>query len=187
MQAPSPESEDSHGPLSSAEKLFRHVDDDGELIINVYSKGRTELGRFLSNFELAPFHHPEFGHFSSVEAFWYWLKSGKQHDYLRRLYGMSAKSAGQRLPAVPLLEGTSVYEQEQSAALFEEEICKAIRYKLEAHPKMKALFVRSTLPFVHCYVYGDKVVHVPKHEWQMDFLESLRREWQQEAESLMIA
>jgi hypothetical protein len=86
---------------------------DGVAYVNVYSKGRTELGRLLTNFAFAPFKHPRYGHFAGLEAFWYWLSTGRQHDKLRRLYGASAKMVGRTLPKVP-------YED------FQKEICEAI-------------------------------------------------------------
>ena len=39
---------------------------DGIEHINIYSKGKTELGRLLTNFAQTPFIHPEYGRFESV-------------------------------------------------------------------------------------------------------------------------
>jgi hypothetical protein len=47
-------------------------EEDGVTHINIYSKGKTELGRWLTNFSYSPFNHPEYGKFLSMEGFWYW-------------------------------------------------------------------------------------------------------------------
>lgn len=145
---------------------------DGLFHVNVWSKGKTELGQLLSNFAHTPFRHPKYGSFASVEALWYWLASGCKHDHLRRLYSASAKSAGSKLPVVEMPEDE-----------FRAAILAGIRAKIEAHPKLKELFIQSTLPFRHYYVYGrnnDVIVEKPKHKWQMDFLEELRDELRKE-------
>ena len=47
-------------------------ENDGIDHINVYSKGKTVLGRALSNFSYSRIRIPFLGTFLSVEAFWYW-------------------------------------------------------------------------------------------------------------------
>lgn len=142
---------------------------DGVDHLNVYSKGRTELGQLLTNFAFTPFKHPVHGHFASMEAFWYWLSTGMQHNQLRRLYGASAKMAGKRLPRVP-------------HANFQQEIQDAIRYKIEQTPRILQLFKKSApLPLAHYYVYPygttpARVVNKPEHSWQLETMETL---WQQ--------
>ena len=74
---------------------------DGIDHINIYSKGYTKLGRLLSNFTKSEFTHPIYGHFMSVEGFWYYIKLEKIDDIrkeaLRSLYGFSAKQLGRQL------------------------------------------------------------------------------------------
>ena len=43
---------------------------DGVDHINIYSRGKTQLGRMLSNFYLSPFNHPVYGGFNTVEGFY---------------------------------------------------------------------------------------------------------------------
>lgn len=146
---------------------------DGVLHINCWSKARTELGQMLSNFAHFSFVHPTCGMFASVEALWYWLKTGRTHDELRRLYGVSAKSAGSKLPAVPM-------DEEE----FHQIIRDGIRAKIEQNQRLRRQFVESTLPFLHYYVYGknnDVIVNKDNHRWQMDFLEQLRDELREHA------
>ena len=45
---------------------------DGITHINVYSKGKTTLGRWLTNFAHTPIDTID-GHFESIEGYWYWL------------------------------------------------------------------------------------------------------------------
>ena len=142
--------------------------EDGVSHINVYSRGRTALGQEASNFSFRPFRHPKFGNFSSVEAFWYWLGSGQSHNEIRHLFGASAKMVGARLPVVPM-------PQEE----FQEYVREAIRCKYEQHEDLRQALIDSVLPFVHYYVRGrDAIVQKKKHDWQMVFLEELRREFQ---------
>lgn len=115
--------------------------DDGVTHINIYSKGRTALGRELSNFAHTPFNHPKYGFFASVEAFWYYLGTGCKHQELRQLYGMSAKSVGRLLEQVPIEN-------------FEGEIEDAIVYKIEQHPRILKGILENKLPYTHYLVFG---------------------------------
>lgn len=69
------------------------ITDDGITHINVYSKGKTELGRLLSNFSHTPFYGNDIL-FNSVEGWWQWFTTGKEYDYLKYLYGFKAKKRG---------------------------------------------------------------------------------------------
>jgi len=57
---------------------------DGVTHINIYSKGKTKLGRLLTNFAHTPFTHAEYGQFASVEGFWYWIRDGKDSHNMSR-------------------------------------------------------------------------------------------------------
>ena len=72
---------------------------DGIDHVNIYSAGRTELGRFMSNFAQAPIQTID-GSFASIEGYWYWL--GCEHtdrDTLRTVSGFAAKKLGRALQA----------------------------------------------------------------------------------------
>ncbi len=159
------------------------IEDDGVTHINIYSRGATPVGRALSNFTLAPFEHPEFGRFVSVEGFWYWLSAGAnpEHDRMRRLYGPSAKFEGARLLSIP-----------QDDEYFHEQICRAIECKVRQNPDILKEVVASSLPFMHYIVMHEKdyreqgqyrrwPVLKQKHQWQVDFLEDLRRRLKDES------
>lgn len=67
--------------------------EDGKDFINIYSKGKTSIGQWLSNFAHTPF-KCEHGIFASIESYWYWL--GCEDDDLRNLYGWQAKTEGRK-------------------------------------------------------------------------------------------
>lgn len=114
---------------------------DGVVYINIYSSGKTELGRALSPFSEFDIEHPEYGWFASVEAFYYWRKTGMKWDNLRPLYGVRAKQMGRRYETV-------------HCDNFKEEIVYANQLKLDRHPYIRRLMKMNTLPFVHYYAYG---------------------------------
>jgi hypothetical protein len=151
--------EESHKGLSSIKFL---PENDGVDHINIYSKGKTELGRFLTNFA----HHPTFtpdGYFASIEGYWYWLSC--KNDKLRHVWGFKAKELGRELRAKDWVEDPE----------FKGKIKAAIKNKVENSP-LKDTFKNSTLPFAHYYVYSGKVVEVPKSDWIIEYITQLREE-----------
>lgn len=142
-------------------------EEDGITHINVYSKGATELGRLLSNFAHTPV-LTEDGPFESLEGYWYWLGSTKDKDaeLLRELHGWKAKQYGREIGAKDWLEESE----------FRLKIEKAMKAKIEQHPRIAEMLGYSTLPFTHYYVYGGKVVNVKESKWILEIWELLRQE-----------
>jgi O-acetyl-ADP-ribose deacetylase (regulator of RNase III) len=138
---------------------------DGFDHINTYSKGKTTLGRFLTNFSRSPF-TCEDGHFDSIEGYWYWLGSSKDEkaEPLRRMSGFEAKKFGREIGCLDWIEGD----------VFKNKIKAAMKHKILANPIMLLDFKKSKLPFVHYYDYGGKIVKVPQVDWIMEHLEFLR-------------
>lgn len=134
---------------------------DGVDHVNVYSKGRTRLGRDLSNFAHTPFRHPVHGWFASVEGFWYWLSCRDQR--LRGAYGWRAKALGREVGGVDWLHGED----------FRDEIRTALACKLAQTPGLLARLEDNDLPLAHYYAYGGKVVPVPGAAWILDYLNTL--------------
>ena len=152
--------------------------DDGVKFINVYSRGRTKLGRMMSNFASPPVPLTTAeGDFASVEGYWFYLGTGSaagaEREELHRLTGFQAKSRGGELRELfPPSEAERLGEME-----FREKIKDALVGKLLAMPELAALLVDSTLPFVHYYVYGEgeKSGIVPGEGlWLVDAWEWLR-------------
>src|SRR5690554_2616552 len=99
---------------------MRNPEVDGIDHINIYSKAKTELAKFLTNFSYSPI-DTEDGHFNSIEAHWYWL--GTDHpdkDKLRKLSGFKAKQTGRELKALDW----------QDSDEFKRKICTAITTKI---------------------------------------------------------
>lgn len=109
--------------------------------INVYSKSKTEVGKLLSNFAHTPFELDGAGQFASIEAYWYWLKTGSKHEQLRNLHGFKAKEIGQKLDP-EYVDG------------FDDFIDKAIEAKIMQNPSILTMLQTCTLPFMHYYTYG---------------------------------
>lgn len=114
---------------------------EGETHINIYSKSKIELGRFLSNFAKVPI-TTEDGPFMSIEGYWYWLSN---HDeQMRALYGYDAKKVGKSLPREFRLE-----EEE-----FRRKIREACWIKLHVDKRMYDTFKASKPQFTHYYMFG---------------------------------
>lgn len=140
--------------------------EDGVTHINCYSKGKTELGRLLSNFADSGFTTPTDGYFRSVESYWYWLSAEPtpEREQLRMLYGFQAKQLGRTLKAADYPIGS----------VFTDKIKLACQLKINNNLRLKNLLRASTLPLVHYYDYGGKVVYDGKSDWVWRHYEELR-------------
>lgn len=141
-----------------------HIDPerDGINHINIYSKGRTALGRALSNFAWTPFESPLFGKFQSMEGYYYWVKSGMVHHELRTLYGFKAKQVGRLLPIV-------------KRDNFQEYLIHGLMCKLKDNPGILEGLINNTLPLKHYYLYYDKVIEVNSSDWMLYGYDYLKR------------
>ncbi len=138
-------------------------EDDGHTHINIYSAGKTPLGRVLSNFSRIPIHSAD-GPLCSIEGYWYWLRTPghPSRDDLRSLHGLEAKSWTKRhLPGLSASVGRKMVTQLGQSAVdsgtqeFRDAIRAALLLKLEAlHLPLQRNFESSTLPFAHYYVFA---------------------------------
>lgn len=154
-------------------------ENDGVDHINICSHGKTLLGQLGTNFAHVPFRHPEFGFFASMEAYWYWIKTGLIHNQLRRLYGATAKTAGIRLPIVTMKETD-----------FIDHMCDGMRCKVMQNAKLLDALKKSgptdnpkgrteaALPLRHYFVHASAsgtVINEPKRNlWLWQCLEEIR-------------
>lgn len=145
-----------------------YPEDDGVTHINIFSKAKTELGRWMTNFARQKVVCPRHGEFESIEGFWYWLKTGKQHDILRELSGADAKNEGKRYARV-----------EMSEHEFNRQILLMINKKIRGNPEMRMKLANCTLPFTHYYVYNG-VVKQAGYEWITEHWDRIRRRLQGE-------
>lgn len=144
--------------------------DDGIDHINVYTKGRTRLGRLLTNLADVKVVHPTYGTFRTAEGLWYYLRSGCKHEDLRALSGFEAKNRGKTLGVV--------WNDK-----FQEQFLIGVRAKVMDNDELMTLLKESSLPFAHYYFYGSpyadappKLVYPKDSDWQMEFYEELRKE-----------
>jgi len=142
---------------------------DGVTHVNVYNRGRTALGRDLSNFAPLGFALPDHGSFASVEGYWYWLtvpKDSPLRDRLRTLSGFTAKKLGRDLRG---------RDWDLNDA-FRANIVRALNAKLDAHPELVTGIRATTLPFWHYYVFGDTVHDLSmESKWMLDVFDQRRR------------
>ena len=143
-------------------------EEDGKTHVNIYSQGKTSLGRFLSNFTQVTM-ATEDGYFESVEGYWYWLGADPENpdrDKLRNMHGFRAKEFGRALHK----------DKQVKIDGFEDKIKAAITIKMQNSPTMWAQLTNNKLPLAHYYVYGGKVVEPHGNEWLIDHFRDLSRE-----------
>lgn len=154
---------------------------DGIDHINVYSNGKTPLGKALSNLANIPCECGADGAFQSVEGYWYWLgvpEGTPGRDRLRDLHGVEAKNVGRELGG----------QDWNTDPAFKRKIVAAIEAKLDAPLKDKAREVlggsstlrealkNSELPLRHYYLMGPdkKMVEEKRAEWVIEAIEGIR-------------
>lgn len=142
---------------------------DGVTHINVYSMGKTELGKLLSNFAHTPFKLDKLGEFASVEGFWYWYFSNSGNNDLRKLHGTQAKFLGQRL-----MEGKTP----EILEIDEQVIIAAIYTKLNQNPYIVEMLIQNDLPLAHYYVNSENgsIIYKDEYIWITDAIERYRQE-----------
>lgn len=113
---------------------------DGVDHINIYSRARTPLGKWLSNFTTVNV-RTRHGVMSNVEAYWYWLSTGRQCEELRTLGGPAAKTLGKTLSRVEYAD-------------FDLCIREALTNKVVLGDHYQE-FMDSALPLEHYYWYGE--------------------------------
>jgi hypothetical protein len=142
---------------------------DGIDHINIFSRGKTELGRILSNLYAAWFEHPEDGWFRSIEAYWHYLKiNHPQREELRATSGPKALRLGRDLRR-------TYGERKISEQEFQRKIRLALEAKSAQYSLIRDLLTESDLPFRHYYVYFSKTVVNGSHQWVVEIWEQIRK------------
>ena len=153
---------------SERNKIDLKPSDDGVTHVNVYTRGRTALGRSLSNLADIAFEHPTFGRFRTMEGLWFWLALGRSNDMFRMMDGYNARRHGS--------DGTKVWVDG-----FQDHIRDGITAKIVQNPELREMLCVSytELPFFHYYCYGKgdnvKLITPKGHEWQMLHIEKVRK------------
>jgi hypothetical protein len=143
---------------------------DGINHINIYSKGQTELGRWLSNFTFHPIKIDDIV-FKSIETYWYYLLTNDSK--ILNTFGYKSKELGKQIMKDKNLPSyfdfNSVKKEE-----FELKIKNALDTKLKSNKDRLISFGRETLPFAHYYVYGGRKFNAG-HDWIIQHLEKRRQ------------
>lgn len=145
---------------------------DGVDHINIYTKGKTWLGRSLSNLSDHSFVMNGYGKFRCVEAFWYYYLTGCQHEELKDLSGFEAKQLGKTFRNDRIDKDGGINDEQK------EIIKEAIRCKLRQNKNILKELTNSTLPFKHYYWYGDsnpKIIEMSQYNWMIEEIERIRK------------
>jgi hypothetical protein len=135
--------------------------EDGKTHINIKNTGKTLLGRSLALETKHQFEHPVFGEFRSLEAFWFYIKSGCQNIEVRNV----SNGAGRYLVTKTNAPNT-VYN-------FQLIIADGIYYWLKQfHRDDLSEVIHNKLPLDLYYIHhgdnGAMTVHRPQfHRWYL--------------------
>lgn len=134
---------------------------DGVKYINTYSKGRTELGKMLSNFYHAPI-ITNHGLFHTIEGYWQWLRDPNKNNKFRYMDGITAKRSSKFI-----LDKCPIDDE------FKSNIANAIGIKILNTPEIYELCSSNELPFEHYYTTdeGGILALSPKDYWFLDAIE----------------
>jgi len=132
--------------------------EDGVTHINIYSKARTSLGRWLSNFTDSRFTLDgiEYG---SIEGLWFSYTTGQEH--IRMLHGFKAKQEGAKFEKIREID--------------EDLVRRAIDEKLRNNPDKMRELAESDLKLCHYYEYAGKRVDA-HYEWLVEHFETRRKQ-----------
>lgn len=117
--------------------------EDGISHLNVYSKGKTQLGRWLTNPSPLGFDHPNFGHFDTAEGLHFFLKTGMLDYEYARLSGFEARK-----------KGKADHKRYQQNPQFDQLMRIGWLCKITQNPELYYLVMDNKLPLVHYYYYG---------------------------------
>ena len=146
---------------------------DGENHINISSRGRTFLGRFLSHNKRCYLSLPE-GVFQSVGGYWYYLTTREKDPRLFEVNGWETELLATQLSPLPK-------KQQLPAAELQAKIKKALDQKLKWSEYWQEEFTESSLPFLHYHLdaEGNVVDESRKYRWLLNHLEARRALLQQ--------
>ena len=145
---------------------------DGKTHINIWAKGSTFIGKFLSPRTLCELNMPE-GRFLCVAAYWYYLTS-KEDRRLNHCYDWETELLATQLTPLPK-------KQQLPAVELQTKIKKAFDQKIKWSEYWKEEFTESTLPFLYYHIdaEGNVVDESRKYRWLLNHLEARRTLLQQ--------
>ncbi len=107
---------------------------DGYDHINIWNRGNTQLGKFLSHGTKTPFIHKHFGKFCSMEAFWKYIQSEERDDRIRVMSGITLRSFSRQLNMLRINNFKAI-------------ILDSEWQKIQQYPEYIELMKESKLPF----------------------------------------
>ncbi|MGL5398255.1 MAG: hypothetical protein ACRDBQ_23770 [Shewanella sp.] len=163
-----------------------HTEEDGVTHINVYSGGKTNLGRFWSNFHHSNTMTPH-GLFSSLEGYYHYLKVLRsvieakksveqlgihyQLEKLKSVYGKAAQQAGRELRKH--LASLGIYTLDVPDEWFNANFKEALVNKLNDDKQMQVEVFDNQLPYLHYYVMGKNVFYKEHFSWLTEQINSV--------------
>lgn len=121
------------------------IEQDGLNHIRIDNRSLVDLGRMLDSQYIIPFNHPVLGQFNTTEGFWHYISIENPSDLLRVLNGHECRKYIKELKAAKKFT-------KKLTTNFYEHIQYSNYLKIEASPKLKKMFIESTLPFKMYYV-----------------------------------
>lgn len=162
-------------------------EEDGIDHINIYSRGKTELGRELSAFSECAI-HKEYGQFNSIEGLYHYLKIMRSLNVptrrvenvplnycwikrtledLKSAYGVRAKSLGKSARESIISYGIECLDRPDEE--FTNEIVEATEQKIRNSKELRKAVADNTLPYLHYYVKDDgKAIYMAHFGWTAD-------------------
>lgn len=145
---------------------------DGVDHINIYTKGKTLLGRRLTNLSDDPVTVEGYGTFQCLEGFWYYYLTGCIYPELKTMNGFQAKKFGKGIRDDRIDKDGLTNEQKEI-------LKEAIRSKLRQNKDLLRLLIQSDLPLAHYYFYGKednpKVHYLDQYDWIVEEIERIRK------------
>lgn len=165
-----------------------HPKGDGIDHLNIYSRSKVELGRWLSNFSET---NTSAGHgtFRTLEGYYHYLKivlsvidddanplSQKAYDDINQYLvdiksadGVTAKKLGSTMRTI--CEANEVPVMRKPTAEMEEWFTEAVERKLKDNQVMLGRLrdiIEDGVPLTHYYDYGDSIIYKPHFKWLVD-------------------
>lgn len=153
------------------EETLQHISPktDGIDHINIYSRGKTKLGKYLSNFYEDNFVCDD-GKFKTIEGYWFWLQCDNKNlvETLRTTSGFTSKILGTKYRTRHWSEISD----------FKSKIILAMENKVAQNIYIANEMIKSTLPFTHYYyITDDEMLYLGEtYDWIIQEWERIRIE-----------
>lgn len=149
------------------------VDQDGISHINIYSRGKTKLGKQLTNMYHFKFIYDNV-EFISVEQAWHFYKFCKYPELANKILKLDSS-----FKCLDFAKANKQNDIDTQSVMFKELMKDVIRTRLECDEPLMNLLRNSWLPFEHYYAYSSKI-HDQRHkyEWLINIFEDFRTELQ---------